>query len=604
MVHPAAARLPTADKEWATSLLEYDACRLFVERARVQQPEFALTPHNAFALAQLCERLDGMPLALELAASRLRVLSLEQLCERLQDRFRLLRGGSRTAPSRHQTLRALIDWSYERLEPEEQMLLQRLSVFAGGWTLEAAERVCAGESLQAWEVLDLLTALVDKSLVVYAAGEEESGRYHLLETIRQYARERLAESAEGAALRDRHRDYFLRLAEEADPQLTGPEQGLWLERLEAEHANLRAAMEGDLKAGETGNGEKENTEKENTEKEALSPAAEARLRLAGALWRFWAVRGYLGEGRAYLAEALGRAGAGERTKERAAALNGAGILAWNQGDYGAARASHEESLAIRRELGDKQGIASSLNNLGNVAWNQGDYGTARALYEESLALLRELRHRLGIAHSLNNLGNVAFHQGDYGTAKALQEESLALWRELGDKQGIAGTLNNLGNVARNQGDYGAARASHEESLAIRRELGDKQGIAASLNNLGNVAWNQGVYGTAGALYVESLALWRELGNRQGIAASLEAFARLAGAEGQPERATRLWGAAEALRAAIGSPLPPSEREEYDRQVAAVREAMGKETFAPAWAQGRAMTLEQAIEYTLEKQPLL
>jgi predicted ATPase/DNA-binding SARP family transcriptional activator/tetratricopeptide (TPR) repeat protein len=643
MAHPATVQLRAEEKEVAAILLEYDACRLFVERARVQQPEFALNRDNVLVLAQLCERLDGIPLALELAASRLRALTLEEIHQRLTDRFHLLRGGSRTSLPRHQTLRALIDWSYERLEAEEQLLLQRLSVFVGGWNLEAAEAVCAEErekknsdspspaersegiqgvagrgsdrsepspcsgaggegplppgpgpladaihpSLFPDEVLDLLTSLVDKSLVVFETMGKAGGRYGLLETIRQYGQERLAETEEGPQMRGRHRDYFLALAEAAASQLGGPEQGMWLERLEAEHANLRAALAWSLEEGSRGEGRgkrEERREGRGPIGNRKSEIAEVGLQLAGALTDFWLVRGHLSEGRAWCDAALAAEGAAGRTKVRAKALRGAGDLATIQSDHGAARTLYEESLAIYRELGDKREIGFSLYSLGN--------------FEESLSLFREIGDRHGIAYLLKRLGDLAREQGDYGAARTLYEEGLSLFREIRDRRGIAHSLGGLGNVAHDQGDYGAARALYEESLAICRELGDKQGIAYLLLGLGDMAHDQGDYGAARALYEESLAICRELGDKQGIAYLLTAFADLAATQDQPERAVRLWAAAEALRRTIGSTLLPDKRQEYDRNLTAAQEALGEETFAAAWEQGRAMALEQAIEYTL------
>ncbi|MBM3459804.1 MAG: tetratricopeptide repeat protein, partial [Armatimonadetes bacterium] len=386
-------------------LSPYESVRLFIERARQVQPGFQVTNRSAPALASVCHRLDGIPLALELAAARVRSLTVEELNQRLDQRFRLLTGGSRTALPRLQTLRALIDWSYDLLSAAEQALLCRLSVFAGGWTLDAAEQVCTGEGVEAWEVLDLLTGLADKSMVV-AAEQEGATRYRLLETVRQYGQDRLRERDEEAAWRDRHLAHYLALAEEAAPELTGREQAAWLVRLETEHDNLRAALEW---SGETGGG------------------AESGVRLAGALWRFWEMHGHFTEGREWLARVLD-AGAGTAPVVRAEALNGAGNLANDQGDYAAARAFHQESLAIRRGLGDRRGIAGSLNNLGNVACDQSDYGAARALLEESLAIKRELGDQRGIAGSLGNLGRTVVEQGDYAAARALQEESLAIGR--------------------------------------------------------------------------------------------------------------------------------------------------------------------------------
>jgi predicted ATPase/class 3 adenylate cyclase len=618
LLPPDPSRLPSEEKDLPAVLMDYDAVRLFVERAQAHRSDFTLTRQNGPAVAQVCHRLDGIPLALELAAARVRGLTAEQVAVRLEDRFGLLTGGSRTAPSRQQTLRATLDWSYDLLSEKERRLLGRLSVFAGGWTLEAVENVCAGAEIEEGEILDLLTSLLDKSLVAFEArpGEVE-GRYRLLETIRQYARERLAATGVAAGVQGRHLAYFLALAEQVEPHLTGPEQVVWLARLEDEHDNLRSAL-----AWCQGQEEQ----------------AEAGLRLTTALWPFWHVRGYYSVGRAYQAEALSRAGPAVRTQARAKALDGAGALAWRQSDYEAARALHEESLSIWRELGDKQGIAQSLHNLGIVAYHQGDYSAARALHEESLSIWRELGDKQGIAQSLNMLGNVANNQGDYSAARALHEQSLAIRRELGNKHGIASSLINLGNVAINQGDHAAAQALYEESLAITRELGNKHGIAIALENLGAMARRSGDYAQAHRLLTESLEWNRQLGLKGGelvtelgllaadmgdgaqarrwfaqalgehretgrphyIAIDLEGLAHLARQQSDWDRAARLWGAAESLREAVGTPLLSEEREEYERDQAAVREALGEEAFAAAWVEGGAMTMEQAIAYALQE----
>jgi len=560
------------------SVAPFEAVQLFTDRALLARPDFEVTHQNASTLASICHRLDGIPLAIELAAARVRSLSIAEIDSKLDQRFRLLTGGSRTALPRQQTLRSLIDWSYDLLHDPEKLLLQRLSVFAGGWTLAAAEQVCAGEGVEDSEVLDLLTSLSDKSLVVVEQNDGLS-RYRLLETVRQYARERLLQSGGGEALRERHRDYYLTLAETAEPKLLGAEQTQWLQRLGEEHDNLRSALEWSLV--EEGSG--------------------AGLRLCGALQRFWATRGHLSEGRAWCVRVLGKAGAEERTQERAKALNAAGALAWYQGDYPAARTLNEESLAIQRQLGDRKGAAASLNYLGGVACDQGDYSAARALCEESLAIRRELGDRWGMAGSLNNLGNIARHQGDYPATRALHEESLAISRELADRSGIAHSLNNLGNLADEQGDFASARALHEECLAIMRELGDRRGMSASLDNLGNLASDQGNFVSAGALYQESLAIGRELDDRRGIAFSLGGLAGVAAALGSSLRAARIWGAEARLRAEIGSPLPPNDRADYEQSVAAARAALGDDAvFDHAWQEGRALTLERAIELALEE----
>jgi predicted ATPase/DNA-binding winged helix-turn-helix (wHTH) protein len=519
------------------SLAKYESAQLFIERALFRMPQFAVNRENAPALAALCYRLDGIPLAIELAAARVRSMSPEELNQRLDHRFGLLTGGSRTALPRQQTLRSAIDWSYDLLNDAEQALFRRLSVFAAGWTLGAVQAFSAGPSIDEDTVLDLLTSLVEKSLVV---AEERKGatRYWLLETMRAYARDRLRESGEEAEWQSRHLAYFVALAEEAEPQLTGADQEAWLDRLETEHDNLRSALAWSSTAGGDRAG---------------------GVRLAGALSWFWYVRGYLGEGRGWLSGSLAAAGDGLPAASRAKALHGAGVLASEQGDYSAARALHWESLAIRRVLGDRRGIAVSLSNLGVMAEEQSDYAAARVL----------------------------------------RQESLALFRELGDQRGVAALLNNLGVVADEQGDYAAARALHEESLAIRRHLGDRMGIAISLNNLGLVARGQGEYAGAHELHGEALAIRCELGDRRGIAASLEGLANVAFALAKPYRAARCWGAAERLREEIGAPLPLSERARYDNQVAAGRAASNDDpAFELAWREGRAMSLEQAIVFAL------
>ena len=620
--------------------------------------DFAVTAANAPSVARLCHRLDGIPLALELAAARVRAMPVQQIEARLDDRFRLLTGGARTALPRHQTLRGLIDWSYDLLNAQERALLARFSVFAGGATLEAAESVCVGEGLEAWDVLDRMVSLVDKSLVIYDEQEGQS-RYRLLETVRQYAAERLEEQGERQTYRQRHRDHFLTLAEEAKVKFEGPEQGRWLNRLETEHDNLRQALTVCLEEG---------------------AGAEPGLRLGAALVAFWDIRGHLTEGRERLTALQARPEAQEYTNARADALNGAGWLACIQGDNASARSLYEEVLAIRRELGDRQGVAESVNYLGVTAFLQGDYATARSLYEESLAIRRELSDRKGIAISLNDLGHLALDcQIDSASARSLFEESLEIFRELGDKQGISALLNNLGKVAKYQrdyasarslyqesldigrevgilpnvafsllqlgdvatlmGDYAAARSLahesltilrelghkrgaadvlghlgklasllcehdsarslHQESLEISRELGDRPGTAASLNSLGNISRDQGDYASARSLYERSLDITRELGDRQGIAYCLESFASLSVGDDNRVLAVRLWGAAERLREEIGSPLAPAEQEEHERAVPAARQALGEEAFDAAWAEGRAMTMEQAIACALD-----
>jgi predicted ATPase/class 3 adenylate cyclase len=519
-------------------LLQSDAVRLFVDRAATALPTFTVTDQNASAVAQVCYRLDGIPLALELAAGRVKVLPVEQIAARLDDRFRLLTSGSRTALPRQQTLRALIDWSYDLLPDEERALLQRLSVFAGGWTLEAAEAVCAGGGVEEWQVLDLLSRLVEKSLVVVDEDAAGQGRYRLLETVKQYSQDRLEETAEAEAVRSRHRDWYLALAEQAESQLRGPAQDVWLNRLEAEHANLRAALS--WCAEEEG--------------------AESRLRLAGALWWFWDVRGYLTEGREHLVQLLSQQGGANRTAARARVLFGAGMLAGRQGDYGAACSSFAESVAIFREVQDRRGLSLAVSVLGIMQYEQGDRVAARAM----------------------------------------QEESVALARESGDQWSLAWALLNMGEIARCEGDYPAAATLNEECLALFRALGDTQWIVMSLSNLGCVVQRQGDDRRSAALFAESLALGRELDLRNGVTASCLAGLAAAATAEHPERAARLLGSADALLEATGTCMEPADRPDYEQFSARVRAALDEAAFAAAWAQGRALPLEQAIAEALEE----
>jgi predicted ATPase/class 3 adenylate cyclase len=582
------------------SLSQYDAVKLFIQRAQEVKPDFEVNTQNAAAVAEICYRLEGIPLAIELAATRVKVLSPHAILDRLGSKLKLLTGGARDLPTRQQTLRNTIEWSYDLLTEGEKQLFRRASVFRGGRTLEAVEEVCNSAGDLEIDVLDGITSLVGKSLMFTVEGAEHETRYSMLETICEYATEKLDEStgprrgtgpqrgSEGEEIRRQHALYLMRLAERAEPELRGIRQGEWLARLEDDHDNMRAALRW---AGESGD-----------------PAAiEAGLRLAGALSRFWQVRGYLSEGREQLARFVGLL---ERETDEARtnllpysarALHGAGVLAHAQGDYSAAHTLYEESLALRRELGDRSGIASSLNNLGVVAQEQGDYAAARTLHEESLALKRELGDRSGIAYSLTNLGVVAKEQGDYAAARTLHEESLALFRELGDKRSIASSLTNLGVVAHAQGDPTSARALHEESLALFRELGDKRSTAISLNNLGTAAHEQGDYASSRTLYKESLVLCTELGDKVGIIASLAGLGGLAVGTGggEVERGARALGAVEALSESTGAVLEAADRSLYERNITEARAQLGEETFERTWAEGRAMSMEEAIKYALE-----
>lgn len=428
-------------------------------------------------------------------------------------------------------------------------------------------------------MLDVLTGLVDKSLVnAEVAGE--AMRYRMLETVRQYGRDRLAEGEEGIAVRRRHRDYFLSLTEEAAPKLFNAEQAHWLGVLETEHDNLRQALTFCAESGEGG---------------------EEGLRLAGAIQRFWLIRGHFTEGREWLRVLLSCPGAQGRTKARANALNAAGALATHQGDYAVARVQCEESLAIQGEVGDTGSMAASFMTLGVVSMRRGDYGEARALFEAALSLNRELGSRTEETYSLTGLGIVAMRQGDYAEARALFEASLSLNRELGSRTEETYNLTGLGIVAMHQGDYSEAGALHEAALSLNRELGHRVGEAESLMELGSVTMYLGDYAEARALKAAGLTIVRELGDRKSTAESLETFASLAIAEEQWQRAACLWGAIAALRQSLDMPLPPNQQAMYDREVGQACAALGDDAFNAAWEQGHALSWEQAVELALGEQ---
>jgi non-specific serine/threonine protein kinase len=523
-------------------LRSYEAIRLFVERARAVVPTFELTENNAPAVARLCRVLDGMPLAIELAAARVRVLSVEQISSRLEDSFVLLAGGNRNTLPRQRTLRAAIDWSYVLLGDKEQALFRRLSVFTGGFDLDAAEEVCGGENLEQDEVLNQLTSLVDKSLVEVA---ERGGaaRYRLLEIVRQYAREKLEGSGEKPSIRRRHAGFFLELAEHVEPKINGKDREFWLGRLDTEHDNLRAALAWSQETAE----------------------AETALRLAGALSWFWFHREYWSEWRRWLdgtpaiRESLGGPGP---TEARAKALSGAGFLAWMQGDQGLARSQLEESVALWRDVGDRQGLAQALRFLSGSFESQGDYAAARPLAEESVELFREGDDRFGLGITLSRLGITALAQGDYEVARAALEEGVEICRGIEDDWALALALRNLGIGALRESKHEEAVARLAESLGVLRETGNP-------------------------LYMQNLEL---------LAAAVSMRA-------DHTRAALLFGAAEALREAVGAFVLPLYRAEYDRGVAAARAGLDEATFNAAWSGGRAMSPEEAVAYALSNEEL-
>ena len=541
------------------TLAACEAVQLILDRARLVRADFELTERNARAVASVCRSLDGIPLAIELAAARLDTLTVDEIDRRLDQRFALLTGGSRVALPRHRTLRALIDWSYELLTEREQRLLQRLSIFAGGFAMAAAERTLGHAEAN---VLDLVASLANKSLVVRGQTEERS-RWYLLETVREYALEKLAASGGEAEARDRHCAHFLAVAEEAHEELQGARQAAWLDALAEDHENFRTALECSLA-------------------QADSVAA---LRFCAALILFWATRGHLAEGREWCERALRHPASAARTRERAKALHTAGSLAYYQGDYAAARPQFEEAIAIQRELGDHAGAAGSMNNLANVAIEQGDYAAAQGMHAANLAAARAAGDDVGIANALVNLGVIAMLREDYAAARPLYEECLAIRRRLGDQRNIAVLLNNLGNVAFGQGDLIAARSLHEEGLAIRRELGDRRGIALALGNLADLAFADGSVEQARALATESLEIAREIGDERQVAHALARLAAVLAAHTRYASAARIFGFLEAIGALADD----------DGTLARARAGMGDDAaFDRAWQEGRLLTREQAI----------
>ena len=560
-----------------------EAVALFVDRARAVRPDFALTARTAPAVARICARLDGLPLAVELAAARVRVLPVEQLLARLEDRFRLLTGGSRTALARQQTLRAAVDWSYDLLTADERALFARLSVFAGGCTLEAAEQVGGGAGLEAPDVLDRLTRLVDQSLVVAEGQPDGTARFRLLETLRQYAGERLEASGGADAIRGRHAAHAVALAARAAPALRGPRQAAWLARLAAERDNLHAASAWLAAHGDVAR----------------------QQRLAADLWWFWYLGGAFSEGRAALEAACAAAGwpggaggagapGGPVPSDLVEALCGAGVLAFQQGEYAPAAVRLEASAAAGRELGDTAGVAHALTWSGLVALHRGDPAAAVGCARESVALFRRGPDAWGLAHALNWLGHATLQRGDTAGARPAYEESLTGFRATGDAWGTALALSGLANVALRQGDPGAARALHEEALTLRRGVGDRWLSAFSLTSLGDVAQAEGDHPRAAALFAEALGLFHGLGSRWGIAVSLAGMAELAARAAVALAAARLSGAADALFEATGTHLDPLDRAGYAHGLAVARTRLGTTAFGAARAQGRAAPLETIV----------
>lgn len=555
------------------ALSQFPAVALFVQRAAAAKPDFELNAENARAVTEICARLDGLPLAIELAAARVKVLSLSAMQTRLASRLQLLTGGARDLPQRQQTLRAAIDWSYDLLSSAEQKLFRRLSVFAGGCTLEGVEAVCDTKPDLDLDLLDGMASMVDKSLLQQVEQSNGESRFVMLETIREYAREKLEASKEKNLTKRAHAAYCLVLAEEEVTEQSGSE---WLERFALEHDNFRAGLEWLTETGD----------------------AEWGLRLGAALFRFWEAREYLAEGSDSLGKLLKLEGAAVPTKARARALFAAGVLTGAQGDYTVGSAQFRESLEIARKLDDKHGAAVSLNALAVNAREQGDVAAAHALFEEALSLWRDLGDRKAVARALSNLASVVKLEGGYPRAHSLYAECLSIFRSLGDRTGVAWSLNSQGDVAREEGDSVGAQTLYEESLTIFRDLNDRWGIAGTLADLGNLAREQRNCSGAQSLYRESLKIFEELQHKRGIARLMECFACLAAAQLRAERSLRLAGAAAALRQNVGAPLTPAEQAKLEAVLEPARQALSNTTGTMAWLEGWSMPFEKAIEDVL------
>jgi tetratricopeptide (TPR) repeat protein len=543
------------------------------------QPSFELSEANALSVAQICQRVDGIPLAIELAAARTQIISVDRIVVRLDDRFRFLTGGSRVALPRQQTLQALVDWSYDLLPEAEKSLFCRLSIFVGGWTLEAAEEACSGDGLPGTEILDLMTRLVDKSLVK-TEPMKRIARFRMLETIRQYARERLLASGEIENMSSRHLNYYSHLVEASEKGLLGSEMNRWLELLDDEKDNCYAALAWAVQK-KIDNGDR-------------------AMQMAGGLWMWWLARGALSEARQWLGKALE---CGPRyTSPRAKALVSAGAMAWQQGELKEASRLLEEGISILHglEKPDTPGLANATHIFGHVALDRADYASARNAFQESLDLYQAINDQYYVGTLISDLGMVAYHQREYASARLYQEKSLAIFQKQGNVEVISQTLHRIGELARLEGDYGKAEEYYETCLTNYRELGIKLEIASNLHKLGYVAQHYGNLGKARERFEESLSIQRQAGNKQGIAECLAGLAGLAAITGQPERALRLFAAVKAFLEVTGVPLAPADLVEWERDQKVALTQVDESQFTQFWSEGGAMDLDRAIEYAVQK----
>ena len=558
-------------------LAHSSAIELFAQRASAVWPGFVMTPENASAVREICSRVDGLPLAIELAAARTRVLPPSAILDRLQSRLRLLTGGALDLPERQQTLRNTIDWSHGLLNEAERKLFRRLSVFVGGCTLEAAEAVCNTGRDLGIDLFEGLSSLVDKNLVQRLDRAIAEPRFEMLETIREYAQERLGESGELAAARRAHAAYCLVLAEEGNPELSAADRSHWLALCDGEIDNFRSALDWLFQTADL----------------------DWALRLCVALFRFWDMREHLAEGRSRLETVLRLADAG-RTRERARVSHFLGALSTAQGDYSAARDFLEQGLFLYEELDDRSGIAASLNALAVTARDRGDYASAQNNFERSLGCWRKLQDRLAIARCLHNLANVAKVRGDYSRAQVALREAAEIFEELGDSNGAAWSINQQGDIARAQGDMAGARGLYQRSLTAFRAAGDPWGSGRSLTDIGAIDCEQGDHVAAHAAYREALEIFAGLGHQRGVARALEGLACLALARGHAARALKLAAAAAHLRRSISAPLPQAEQLKLDQNLLPAWKLLKKAEGEGAWAEGSSMSLEKAVRYSLEE----
>jgi predicted ATPase/DNA-binding winged helix-turn-helix (wHTH) protein len=559
-----------------TPLAQDSAIKLFAQRASAVWPDFVITPENAPAVQEICLRLDGLPLAIELAAARTKVLSPSGILDRLECPLQLLTGGALDLPERQQTLRKTIDWSHGFLNEAEQKLFRRLSVFVGGCTLEAVEAVCNTSRDVGIDLFEGLSSLVDKNLVQRVDRAEAEPRFAMLETIREYALERLTDSSEQSATRRAQAAYCLVIAEEGNPELSSADRTRWLALCDVEIDNFRSALDWLFQTLDM----------------------DWAFRLCVALFRFWDMREHLAEGRVRLETVLRLAGV-DRPKERARVSLFLGALATTQGDYPAAEHFLQQSLSLYEEWGDQSGIAASLNALAVSARDRGDYSAAQSNFERSLACWRLLPDRSAIARCLHNLANVVKVRGDYPRAGWALREATDIFEELGDRSGAAWSINQQGDIARDQGNSVEARELYQRALSAFREAGDPWGSARSLTDLASIDCEQGDHLPAQAAYREALQIFAELGHRRGMARALEGYACLALAQGNGERALKLAAAAAHLRQEIKAPLNQAEQSKFDQTLLPAWDSLGEAEGKHAWAEGSSMSLEKAIRYSLE-----